>query len=156
MTERIAALDWRGIAAELDANGCAVVNGLATPETCAALAASYEVDEAFRSRIVMARHGFGRGEYKYFAYPLPEPVAALREAFYPHLATAANRWAALLGAPGDYPRSLYRYNPSRHYVDAVLRYAAMIRSDPRAFYVLYSRQVFVRTPHGLIRLTGPR
>ena len=60
------------------------------------------------------------------------------------------------GAPRNYPRALYRYNPSRSYVDAVLRYASLIRSDPRAFYVLYSRQVFVRTPHGLVRLTGPR
>jgi soluble lytic murein transglycosylase-like protein len=60
------------------------------------------------------------------------------------------------GAPGDYQRALYRYNPSRHYVDAVLRYAAMIRTDPRAFYILYSRQVFVRAPHRLLRLTGPR
>ncbi len=60
------------------------------------------------------------------------------------------------GAPRDYPRALYRYNPSRYYVDAVLRYARMIRTDPRAFYILYSRQVFVRTAHGLVRLTGPR
>jgi hypothetical protein len=60
------------------------------------------------------------------------------------------------GAPGNYPRALYHYNPSRYYVDAVLRYARLIGSDPRAFYVLYSRQVFVRTPHGLVRLTGPR
>jgi soluble lytic murein transglycosylase-like protein len=60
------------------------------------------------------------------------------------------------GAPHDYPRALYRYNPSRFYVDAVLRYARLIKTDPRAFYELYSRQVFVRTPHGLVRLTGPR
>jgi hypothetical protein len=60
------------------------------------------------------------------------------------------------GAPGDYSRALYRYNPSHLYVDAVLRYAAMMRTDPRAFSILYSRQVFVRTPHGLVRLTGPR
>jgi transglycosylase-like protein with SLT domain len=60
------------------------------------------------------------------------------------------------GAPRNYPRALYRYNPSRFYVDAVLRYAHLIRSDSHAFYVLYSRQVFVRTPHGLVRLTGPR
>ena len=60
------------------------------------------------------------------------------------------------GAPRNYPRALYRYNPSQLYVDAVLRYARMIKTDPRAFYVLYSRQVFVRTPHGLVRLTGPR
>ncbi len=60
------------------------------------------------------------------------------------------------GAPGDYGRALYRYNPSRLYVDAVLRYANWIRDDPRAYLVLYSRQVFVRTPHGLVRLTGPQ
>lgn len=60
------------------------------------------------------------------------------------------------GAPHSYPRALYRYNPSWLYVDAVLRYARRIRSDPRAYYVFYSRQVFVRTPHGLVRLTGPR
>ena len=60
------------------------------------------------------------------------------------------------GAPRDYPRALFHYNPSPLYVDAVLRYAQRIRTDPRAFYVLYSRQVFVRTPHGLVRLTGPR
>src|SRR5262249_57456497 len=83
LTERVAALDWRGIAAALDANGCAVVNGLVSPETCAALAAGYDVDDAFRSRIVMARHGFGRGEYKYFAYPLPAPVAELPLPIYP-------------------------------------------------------------------------
>ncbi|MGB2876228.1 MAG: lytic transglycosylase domain-containing protein [Gaiellaceae bacterium] len=60
------------------------------------------------------------------------------------------------GAPGDYHRALFHYNPSLFYVDAVLRYARMIRADPQAFYVLYSRQVFVRTGHGLVRLTGPR
>jgi membrane-bound lytic murein transglycosylase B len=60
------------------------------------------------------------------------------------------------GAPRNYRRALYRYNPSRFYVDAVLRYARLFRSDPRAFFVFYSRQVFVRTPHGLVRLTGPR
>jgi len=60
------------------------------------------------------------------------------------------------GAPRNYPRALYRYNPSPLYVDAVLRYASRIRSDPQAFYVFYSRQVFVRTPRGLVRLTGPR
>ena len=60
------------------------------------------------------------------------------------------------GAPGNYARALYRYNPSQSYVDAVLRYSRMIQTDPRAFYILYSRQVFVRTPHGLVRLTGPK
>ncbi|PYN32143.1 MAG: proline hydroxylase [Candidatus Rokuibacteriota bacterium] len=129
MTERIAALDWRGIAAELDANGCAVVNGLAAPETCAALAASYEVDEAFRSRIVMARHGFGRGEYKYFAYPLPPVVSEIRAAMYPPLADIANRWNTAMGIEVRYPSTLTEFLDRCHRAGQtkptplVLRYA---------------------------------
>lgn len=90
---RIAALDWPRIAADLDAYGCAAIGAVLRPDECRALAALYAADERFRSRVVMARHGFGRGEYKYFAYPLPEPVAALRAALYPHLAAIANRWS---------------------------------------------------------------
>ncbi|MGH7302767.1 MAG: 2OG-Fe(II) oxygenase, partial [Candidatus Rokuibacteriota bacterium] len=71
VAERVSALDWGGLAAALDAHGCGVVKALLSPEAGAALAASYEREEPFRSRVVMARHGFGRGEYKYFAYPLP-------------------------------------------------------------------------------------
>jgi len=100
---RIAALDWRRIAADLDERGCAVTGPLLTPAECAALAGLYDEDAAFRSRVVMARHGFGRGEYKYFAYPLPETVAALRGALYPHLAPVANRWAERLGGEAAYP-----------------------------------------------------
>ena len=74
-----------------------------TPDECAALSAVYDVDERFRSRIVMARHGFGRGEYKYFAHPLPEAVAALRTALYPQLAGLANRWNEALGIAVRYP-----------------------------------------------------
>src|SRR6185369_18003409 len=90
--ERVAALDWPGIAAAIDAHGCAVVRALVAPPACAALAASYDDEALFRSRIVMARHGFGRGEYKYFAYPLPALVGELRAALYPRLADIANRW----------------------------------------------------------------
>src|ERR1700704_2241193 len=86
LAERLAAVDWRGIASALDAHGCAVAEALVAPEACAALAASYEVEDAFRSRIVMASHGFGSGEYKYFAYPLPPVVSELRAAMYPPLA----------------------------------------------------------------------
>ena len=92
LATRIAALDWAGIAAELDADGCATTGWLLAPEQCAALAASYASDTLFRSRVVMARHGFGRGEYKYFAYPLPDLVSELRNAFYAPLADIANRW----------------------------------------------------------------
>ena len=101
---RISALPWADLAAELDADGCALIGGLLDPETCATVAGWY-ADEgaAFRSRVVMARHGFGRGEYRYFAYPLPDLVAALREAFWPPLAEIANRWNAALGREVRYP-----------------------------------------------------
>ncbi len=84
--ERVAALNWAAIVSNLDDHGCATAEALLSPEECAALAESYDTDRLFRSRIIMARHGFGRGEYKYFAYPLPQAVAALREALYPALA----------------------------------------------------------------------
>jgi hypothetical protein len=84
--------DWPTIAASLDNNGWAMLDGLLTTEECRATAALYDKDEGFRSRVVMARHGFGRGEYKYFSYPLSPRVAELRETLYPHLAPIANRW----------------------------------------------------------------
>jgi len=112
LTAQIAAIDWAGIAAQLDTHGCATTGRLLTPQQCAALAASYASDALFRSRVVMARHGFGRGEYKYFAYPLPEVVAALRAALYPPLADVANRWNDALGIgvrfPGEHAAYLAR------------------------------------------------
>jgi len=100
---RLAACDWGTVAESLDANGYAVLNSALSPEECGSLAASYAADELFRSRVVMARHGFGRGEYKYFAYPLPELVAALRESLYPSLAGIANRWCEALGGEARFP-----------------------------------------------------
>ena len=102
--ERIAALDWTALAAQLDAYGCATTGALLTAQECARLAEMYASDDLFRSRIVMARHGFGRGEYKYFVYPLPETVAMLREALYPPLAEIANRWNEAMGVAVRYPR----------------------------------------------------
>ena len=103
LAERVARLDWAELAAELDAHGCATTGVLLTPEEASALAALYASDAPFRSRIVMARHGFGRGEYKYFAYPLPDTVAALRVALYPPLAEIANRWDEALGVAQRFP-----------------------------------------------------
>src|SRR5882762_7606880 len=96
VAERVAALDWKRIAAELDAHGCAVAAAMLSPAECEALAALYASEDRFRSRVVMARHGFGRGEYKYFAYPLPGVVAALRTELYPELAFIANRWNEMM------------------------------------------------------------
>jgi len=101
--DRVAALDWARIADELDARGCAATGVVLTPGECAALAAGWGNEAAFRSCIVMARHGFGSGEYKYFAYPLPELVEGLRTALYPRLAPVANRWNELLKVDMRYP-----------------------------------------------------
>jgi hypothetical protein len=101
--ERVEALDWSGIADELDGYGAAVLPKLLAPEECREIAALYPDDSRFRSHIVMARHGFGKGEYKYFAYPLPELVAGLRAALYPRLAPIANRWNERMGIAMRYP-----------------------------------------------------
>lgn len=98
-----ASLDWDRIAQDLDGYGAAIVRGLLSVDQCQALVAGYDEEMLYRSRVVMARHGFGRGEYRYFRYPLPEPVQALRTAMYPQLAVVANRWNAAMGIGIRYP-----------------------------------------------------
>jgi hypothetical protein len=107
--ERVAALNWTAMNSDLDDYGCATTGPLLTPDQCTILAKSYDSDQLFRSRIIMARHGFGRGEYKYFAYPLPQIVASLRDAFYPALAQVANRWNKALGIVVTYPSTHAAY-----------------------------------------------
>jgi uncharacterized protein len=102
---RIDAVNWAQIERELDAQGCAVLKGVLDPDECRALAALYPDDALFRSRIVMGRHGFGRGEYKYFSYPLPGLIAALRPPLYGRLAGVANRWNEAMGIDIRYPAS---------------------------------------------------
>ena len=104
--ERTMDLDWQRIASELDDHGCATTGPLLSAETCAQLIDSYDDDARFRSKIIMARHGFGQGEYKYFAAPLPQTVATLRTRFYPPLAEIANRWNASLGVATRFPDTL--------------------------------------------------
>jgi hypothetical protein len=100
---RVAAIDWAHITGELDAQGSAVIDNLLTPQECATLAALYPDDMHFRSRIVMGRHGFGRGEYKYFSYPLPDLIARLRPELYAQLQSVANRWNEAMGIDVRYP-----------------------------------------------------
>src|ERR1700750_803944 len=95
--------DWIAIESELDLRGCAVLPKLLNADQCADMAAQYDRDAPFRSRVVMARHGFGQGEYRYFAYPLPDLVQRLRAALYPHLAPIANRWHARMGMAARFP-----------------------------------------------------
>jgi hypothetical protein len=96
-------LNWNHLGDELDRHGCAVIERALSTEDCRRLAAAYPDDTLFRSRVAMARHGFGRGEYGYFAYPLPHLVAKLRQDLYPPLAAIANRWNLALGIATRYP-----------------------------------------------------
>ena len=100
---RLTSADWEEIARGLDAQGSAVIERVLSPTHCRSIAALYEADERFRSKVVMERHGFGRGEYKYFNYPLPPLVDDLRTSLYPHLAAIGNRWNAALGIDVRYP-----------------------------------------------------
>ena len=105
ITARVDAIDWTQAAGELDAQGCAVLKGLLSRDECRALAALYPDDRHFRSRIVMARHGFGRGEYKYFSYPLPDLIAELRPTLYAQLRDIANRWNEAMVIDIRYPET---------------------------------------------------
>lgn len=101
--ERTRPIDWVRVGQDLDARGSAVLERLILPDECRALAAFYPEDSIFRSRIVMGRHGFGRGEYKYFSYPLPGIIESLRTALYPRLAPIANRWNESMRIDVRYP-----------------------------------------------------
>ena len=101
--QRIAGLDWQRIAVSLKTDGYAIIPSALSPQECAVLAETYDDDERFRSRVVMARHNFGRGEYKYFAYPLPEMIAGFRSALYPRLVGIANRWNEAMRIGVRYP-----------------------------------------------------
>lgn len=103
---RLDQLDWAPVVAALHARGFAVVPRAMTVPACAEFRSLYALEAVFRSRVVMARHGFGQGEYQYFAYPLPEPVEALRYVLYARLAPVANAWAEALGRDERYPASL--------------------------------------------------
>lgn len=101
--DRLKGIDWPRTYADLDSRGAAVIEGLLAPAACEALAALYADEGRFRSRVVMARHGFGRGEYRYFRYPLPEPLGRLRTALYPPLAALANCWSEAMGIDTRFP-----------------------------------------------------
>jgi hypothetical protein len=101
---RVAALDWTRLQTDLDDYGVACAERLLGAQECREIAALYDLEQGFRSRIIMGRHGFGRGEYRYFAYPLPAGVQSLRAALYPPLAGLANRWHALMGLDARFPK----------------------------------------------------
>ncbi len=105
MADRVKSSDWGRVARELDAHGASVIERLLTGSECTDLSACYRLEQLFRSRVEMARHGFGRGEYKYFAYPLPDIVATLRTGLYPHLVPIANAWSTALNMGVQFPKT---------------------------------------------------
>ena len=144
--ERVGALAWDRVCNELDAHGCAVLERLLAPETCAALAALYPDDGHFRSRVVMGRHGFGRGEYKYFSYPLPETIDGLRTALYARLSPVANRWNEALRLDVRYPTEHRDFLARCHAAGQRKPTPLLLRYGPGDFNCLhqdlYGEQVF--------------
>jgi uncharacterized protein len=102
---RVNELDWRQIGKDLDEQGSALLQGVLSADECKAIASLYPEESIFRSRVVMGRHGFGRGEYRYFSYPLPSIIQCLRTTLYPQLAPVANRWNEVMGIGVRYPES---------------------------------------------------
>jgi uncharacterized protein len=143
---RIASLDWTTVATELDGHGCAVIGPLLSPEQCEALAGSYDEGSLFRSRVVMARHGFGRGEYQYFSYPLPSAISTLRAALYPPLARIANRWSEAVGVEVRYPEEHEDFLMRCHEAGQTKPTPLLLRYGPGDYNCLhqdlYGEQVF--------------
>jgi hypothetical protein len=138
-------MDWLKVEAALDGEGFALLPALLGASDCAGLAALYD-EERFRSRVVMGRHGFGRGEYKYFNYPLPEPVRTLRAALYEKLAPIANRWNALMGMEAHYPPEHQAYLDRCHEAGQARPTPLLLRYGPGDYNCLhrdlYGQHVF--------------
>jgi uncharacterized protein len=131
------ALDWTRLHADLDAHGCAHVAGLLPAEACRALSALYDRDDTFRSRVIMARHGFGRGEYRYFAYPLPRLVLDLRTALYPPLSAVANRWYERLGMEVRFPEDHTSFLARCHQAGQTLPTPLLLKYGPGDYNCLH-------------------
>jgi hypothetical protein len=138
--------DWARIAAELDEQGWAILPGLVSAAACDALTRLYDRDSLFRSRVVMARHGFGRGEYRYFAYPLPDAVQKLRSALYPPLAVLANGWQERLGKTERFPDTHADYIARCHAAGQARPTPLLLRYGPGDYNCLhqdlYGAEVF--------------
>jgi hypothetical protein len=109
IAERVEAVGWQQVSKDLDAEGNAVIKHILSPDECDEVCTLYDRGELFRSTVVMERHGFGRGEYRYFRYPLPDLIRDLRTEIYPHLATIANRWSEAMGIHIRFPATHNKY-----------------------------------------------
>jgi uncharacterized protein len=134
---RVAQYDWPAAGAELDAFGCAVLNALLTPDECQRIAALYPQEQHFRSHIHMARHGFGKGEYRYFSYPLPSPIAELRTALYAHIAPFANAWNERMNVATRYPKAHAEYLGKCHAAGQTRPTPLLLQYGPGDFNCLH-------------------
>lgn len=137
LADRIGELDWQQICQELDEHGNAVLPSLLLPDECDALAALYPDDTHFRSRVVMERYNFGKGEYKYFRYPLPEIISAMRTRLYSHLAPVANRWNELMGMDVRYPKTHSDFIKRCHQAGQTRPTPLLLRYGPGDFNCLH-------------------
>jgi len=135
--QRVVGLDWLRLAADLDAQGSAVIPRLLGVSECRVVAALYRQDRLFRSRVEMARHGFGRGEYRYFAYSLPALIAQLREAFYSRLVPIANGWNERLGSGVRYPATHAEYLARCHAASQTRPTPLLLRYEAGDFNCLH-------------------
>ncbi|WP_265533355.1 2OG-Fe(II) oxygenase [Pseudomonas saponiphila] len=144
--QRLQQLDWARIAQALDQDGCARLEGLLTAQQCQALCDLYPQPELFRSKVLMARHGFGRGQYQYFRYPLPEPVAQLRQQLYPHLVEQANRWNQNMNLDVRYPAEHSAFIQRCHAAGQLHPTPLLLQYGPEDYNCLhqdlYGEQVF--------------
>ena len=138
--------DWARISAELDETGWALLPGLLAEADCDRIAALYDREDTFRSRVVMARHGFGRGEYRYFSYPLPGRIEKLRTVLYPHLATIANDWQVKSGNTARFPDAHADYIARCHKAGQTRPTPLLLRYGPGDYNCLhqdlYGEEVF--------------
>ncbi|WBY07233.1 2OG-Fe(II) oxygenase [Sphingomonas sp. 7/4-4] len=130
-------IDWTAAADAIDTNGWAILPGLLDPITCEHVSTLYDAPEHFRSQVIMARHGFGRGEYRYFAYPLPDPVQALRTRLYAPLAGIANRWHARMGLERRFPAAHAEYLAECHSAGQARPTPLLLRYGPGDYNCLH-------------------
>ncbi len=137
LADRVDALDWERVEKELDAQGSAVIENLITPVECDALVALYPEENIFCSRVVMARHGFGQGEYKYFRYPLPGIISDLRTAVYSRLVPIANRWNEAMGIDARYPANHAGFIERCHEAGQLRPTPLLLRYEPGDYNCLH-------------------
>lgn len=131
------ALDWDFLQLQLDLDGCAIIRSLLSAQECTDVSALYSEPEPFRSRVTMARHGFGRGEYKYFSYPLPDLVARLRNELYPRLVSVANRWNEQMDVPVHFPEQHPAFLERCHAAGQVRPTPLLLQYGPQDYNCLH-------------------